>query len=168
VSFGARQRRVTGDQFEFFSTDFIYENGMHLHSMCRQINGCTNNVSEFIMGTKGFSNCQNTLYKRDGSVVWTYAYPKGKSGEEGGEVKVSPYVQEHIDLVTAIRTNKPINEAEKTAISPLSAIMGRMSAYTGREVTWDEVMESNLKLGPETLAWGPVNMNKAVPVPGKE
>ncbi|OGC02703.1 hypothetical protein A2V82_03200 [candidate division KSB1 bacterium RBG_16_48_16] len=168
VSFGARQRRVTGDQFDFFSTDFIYENGMHLHSMCRQINGCTNNVSEFIMGTKGSSNCQNTLYKRDGSVVWSYAYPKGKSGEEGGEVKVSPYVQEHIDLVTAIRTNKPINEAENTAISTLSAIMGRMSAYTGREVTWDEAMESSLKLGPDSFAWGSVQINKAVPVPGKE
>src|SRR5665647_152039 len=45
VSFGSRQRRPTGDQYDFFSTDFIYEGGIHVHSMCRQINGCENNVS---------------------------------------------------------------------------------------------------------------------------
>ena len=53
VSFGSRERRITGDQFDFFSTDFTMENGIHLHSMCRQIDGCANNVSEFIQGTKG-------------------------------------------------------------------------------------------------------------------
>jgi len=51
VSFGSRQRRPTGDQYDFFSTDFIYEGGIHVHSMCRQINGCENNVSEWIQGT---------------------------------------------------------------------------------------------------------------------
>ncbi|MBT4484385.1 MAG: Gfo/Idh/MocA family oxidoreductase, partial [Candidatus Latescibacteria bacterium] len=53
VGFGSRQRRVTGDQYDFFSVDFEYENGMHLHSMCRQIDGCANNVSEYLVGTKG-------------------------------------------------------------------------------------------------------------------
>jgi len=53
VSFGSRQRRKTGDQFDSFSTDFIYEDGMHLHSMCRQINGCANDVSEIVHGSDG-------------------------------------------------------------------------------------------------------------------
>ena len=53
TSFGARHRRVTGDQFDMFSTDFVMENGVHMHSMCRQIDGCSNKVSEFIQGSKG-------------------------------------------------------------------------------------------------------------------
>ena len=53
VGFGARQRRLTGDQYDMFSVDFEYEGGVRLHSMCRQIDGCKNNVSEFIQGTKG-------------------------------------------------------------------------------------------------------------------
>ena len=78
-----------------------------------------------------------------------------------------PYVQEHIDLINAIRTSKPINEAENTAVSTLTAIMGRVAAYTGKAVTWDEMMNSDLKLGPKVFAFGPVDVPKTVPVPGE-
>jgi len=166
VSMGARHRRVTGDQFDFFSTDFVYENGIHVHSMCRQINGCKNNVSEFILGTKGSSNCQNEIYAPDGKETWKYDYGKDESGNERRDSSVSPYVQEHIDLVTSIRTNKPINEAENTAISTMAAIMARISAYTGREVTWEEVMSSDLKLGPIEYKFGDVGISTSIPVPG--
>jgi hypothetical protein len=80
---------------------------------------------------------------------------------------VGPYNQEHIDLVTAIRTNKPINEAENTAKSTMVGIMGRISAYTGKEITWDEMMNSDLKIGPSVYAMGPVAVSKEVPVPGE-
>ena len=79
---------------------------------------------------------------------------------------VDPYVQEHIDLVTAIRTNQVINEAENTAISTMVAIMGRISAYTGKETTWEEMMNSDLKLGPTVYAFGTVDIDKSVPLPG--
>lgn len=157
VGFGGRARRVTGDQFDFFSIDYQLENGVHVHSMCRQINGCTNNVSEFIVGTKGSSNCRNTIYNSDGSVAWQY---------EG--VKKSPYDQEHIDLVTAIRLDQPINEATNTAISTLVAIMGRISAYTGKETTWDEMMNSGLKIGPAEYKLGAIPLEAKIAVPGKE
>ncbi len=168
VGFGARMRRVTGDQFDFFSVDFVYENGMHMHSMCRQINGCAQNVSEWVVGTKGTSNCKDTINDHKGKIIWQYEYPKDEKGEPTQSDKISPYVQEHIDLVTAIRTNKPINEAENTAITNMVAIMGRISAYTGKEVTWEEMMSSDLKLGPKEYAFGPVNINKSIPVPGAE
>ena len=58
VGIGSRLRRVTGDQYDNFSVDFTFENGIHFHSMCRQINGCVNNVSERIQGSKGSTNCQ--------------------------------------------------------------------------------------------------------------
>ena len=168
LGFGARQRRVTGDQYDMFSIDFTYESGMHVHSMCRQINGCARNISEFVQGTKGSSNCKNTIWKPDGTQAWNYEYPKDESGESTGNVKVSPYVQEHIELVTSIRNNTPINEAEATATSTMCAIMGRMSAYTGKEVTWEEVMNSQLKLGPKEYKLGRIGMKAVVPVPGTE
>lgn len=169
VGFGSRQRRVTGDQYDNFSVDFVFDNGMHLHSMCRQINGCVNNVSEFIMGTKGSTNCRNAIYDSAGAKIFKYQYPLDEKGEPMKNVKISPYVQEHIDLVTCIRQNKPMNEAEETAISNMVAIMGRTSAYTGKEVTWDEMMNSDMKLGPSTYIMGPVGIaeNAKIPVPGE-
>ena len=168
VGFGSRQRRLTGDQFDNFSVDFIYDGEVHMHSMCRQINDCVNNVSELIRGTKGYTNANNTIWNPDGTVQFAYDYPLDESGEKMNNVKISPYVQEHIDLVTAIRTGQHVNEAERTAKSNLTAIMGRESAYTGKEVTWDEMMQSDLELGPKTLAMGPVDIDKVVPIPGSD
>ncbi len=167
VGFGSRQRRPTGDQYDNFSIDFIYEDEIHMHSMCRQINGCEDNVSEYIRGTEGYSNCQNTIWNTDGTEQFTYEYPLDESGEPMTKPKVSPYDQEHIDLITAIRTGEYVNAAEFTAKSCLTAIMGRISAYTGKKVTWDEMMSSELKIGPETMAMGPVDMEAIIPVPGE-
>jgi len=165
VGMGSRQRRVTGDQYDNFSVDFVYEGEIHMHSMCRQINDCANNVSEYIRGTKGYTNCQDTIWKPDGTVLWTYEYPM-KDADGNPTLKISPYVQEHIDLITAIRTNKPVNEAERIAKTNLMAIMGRESAYTGKETTWDEMMASELKVGPKELIMGKVDMEVVIPIPG--
>ena len=166
VGFGSRLRRVTGDQYDNFSVDYVFENGIHVHSMCRQINGCVNNVSERVQGTKGSSNCRNTILDPAGNEVWKYQYPLDKDGKPTENVSVDPYVQEHIDLVTSIRTNKPFNELENTAITTLVAIMGRISAYTGKETTYEEMMNSDLKLGPKVFEFGPVDVPKEVPLPG--
>ncbi len=72
-----------------------------------------------------------------------------------------------MDLVTAIRTNKPVNTAEETAISTLVAIMGRDSAYSGKEVTWGDLMQSAVRLGPTEYAMGPVDIKAVIPVPGE-
>ena len=168
VSFGARHRRPTGDQYDMFSTDFIYEGGIHVHSMCRQINGCESNVSEWIQGTYGSSNCQNAIWDPTKQEVWKYdKYTLDAEGKMTTNLAISPYDQEHIDFVTAIRTGKPLNEAEFVAVSTMAAIMGRVSAYTGKIVTWDEMMNSEIKLGPTVFAMGPVDVSKTVPVPGQ-
>lgn len=173
LGFGSRERRVTGDQYDFFSVDFVLDDGRHFHSMCRQITGCTNNVSETVQGAKGYcftkSNHVAKIYNRDGSAVWEFK-PRMKIDDEGKEVpnEKDPYVQEHTDLVTAIRTGVPFNEAKNTAISTLAAVMGRISAYTGREVTWEEMMNSDLRLGPTSYSLGAVNIPAVVPIPGTE
>lgn len=171
VGFGSRQRRITGDQFDNFSVDFIYEDGSHMHSMCRQFNGATNNVSEFIMGTKGYTKGHDGIYLHDGTVLFENENTHPESDEEKAALEEkynSPYVQEHVDLVTAIRTGKQIVEAENVASSTLTAIMGRISAYTGKETTWDEMMNSDVHFQPAVYDMGAVEgVPKEVAVPGK-
>jgi myo-inositol 2-dehydrogenase/D-chiro-inositol 1-dehydrogenase len=169
---GARHRRVTGDQFDNFSVDYVFENGMHFHSMCRQINGTPSNVSELIFGSDGYVHTADrkmcTIYDKQGQVKWEFAdYLVDKDGKPTHNVKVNPYDQEHIDMVTAIRTGKPVNELENTAISTMTAIMGRVSTYTGKDTTWDEMMNSDMKLGPKVFVFGPVDVPKEVPIPGE-
>jgi hypothetical protein len=135
--------------------------------MCRQINGCASDVSERVQGTKGSSNCKNNILDLSGTELWKYEYPVNDDGTPGTEIKISPYDQEHIDLVTAIRNGQPFNEAENTAMSTLVAIMGRVSAYTGKEVTMDEMMNADMKLGPTVFAFGSVDVSKEVPVAGE-
>ncbi len=166
IGYGGRARRKTGDQYDFFSIDFNYGGGLSMHSMCRQIDSCANGIGEFIIGTKGMSNCSNKIFNLEGKLIWSYEYPENDQGESTGKVKVSPYVQEHIHLVTAIRTGNYVNYARDTALSTLTGIMGRVSAYTGKKITWDVMMKSDMKLGPEKIEMGDVDMEFKVPVPG--
>ena len=166
IGYGGRARRKTGNQYDFFSVDFNYGGGLSMHSMCRQIDNCANGIGEFIIGTKGMSNCKNRIFDLKGQLIWSYEYPKNDKGETTGKVRISPYVQEHIHLVTAIRTGNYVNYARDTALSTLTGIMGRTSAYTGRKITWEEMMKSDMKLGPVKIAMGDVDMEFKVPVPG--
>ncbi|MFC2113326.1 Gfo/Idh/MocA family protein [Bacteroidota bacterium] len=163
---GSRQRRLTGDCYDNFSVDFVYDDEVHMHSMCRQINDCSNNVSQMIRGTNGYTNCNNAIWNPDGSTMYEFTYPIDENGESSSSSMLSPMVQEHIDLVEAIRTGNQVVLAEETAKSTLVAIMGREAAYTGKTITWEEMMGSDLKLGPETIALGPVDMEYMVPKPG--
>jgi len=160
LGFGSRQRRVTGDQYDNFSVDYVYDDGMHIHSTCRQINSCTNGVYEIIHGVKAIATTvghKPQIVDASGNQL----YLAQKSD-------VSPYVQEHKDLITCIRQDIAFNEAEATAISNMVAIMGRVSAYTGKEVTYEEMMNSDMKLGPDTYVMGDIGYmaTAEVPVPG--
>ena len=115
-----------------------------------------------IRGTNGYTNPNNTIWNPDGSVMHAFEYVDGTKGK-----LVRPAMeQEHINLVTAIRTGEQIVTAEETAKSTLSAIMGRTSAYTGKLVTWDEMMESDMQLGPDKIELGPVDLEAVIPIPG--
>lgn len=165
VGFGSRHRRVTGDQFDNFSIDFTMENGIHMHSMCRQIDGCVNNVSEFIQGTKG-SWDSSTMEIKDlaGNVIWKYDY----EAEKANFKQTDPYTLEHVNWINSIRGNKPLQQASETAVSNMAAIMGRESAYTGAETTWDAMTASPLDYTPKDLNLGKMDMSTfTVPVPGK-
>ena len=166
VGFGSRHRRVTGDQYDNFSTDFVMENGIHMHSMCRQIDGCTNNVSEFIQGTKGSwstANGETVIKDNAGTVVWQFDLEDEKANFK----QTNPYTLEHVNLVNSIRKNTPIEQASETAISNMAALMARESAYTGQETKWETMTSSALDYTPADLNIGKMDMSSYVtPVPG--
>jgi hypothetical protein len=111
-----------------------------------------------------YGDSNQSLWDHEGNVLYEYTSPVDEQGEP---LENDPYVQEHIDLVAAIRTGNQIVEAEETAKSVLTAIMGRQAAYTGKKVTWEEMMGSDLQIGPKGLIeLGPVDMDKTVPVAG--
>jgi len=165
VAFGSRQRRITGDQYDNFSVDFTMENGIHMHSMCRQIDGCANNVSEFIQGTKGSWDSREMVIKDlAGNVIWQYDH----EAEKANFTERDPYVLELVNWINHIRSKKPLNQAPETAISNMAAIMGREAAYTGSEVTWDVMSNSPQDYTPKDLNLGKMDMSGfTVPVPGK-
>jgi predicted dehydrogenase len=133
LGFGGRARRQTGTQFDFFSIDFDYGQDVHIHSMCRQVNGCYNRVSEYFVGTDG-----GTWGSGPSQGGYKNAVTLPDFEEVGG-----PYVQEHVDMLRSIIDGNPINEAETVAESNLAAIMGRISAYTGQMVRWRELTDES-------------------------
>ena len=165
TGFGARHRRVTGDQYDMFSVDFEMENGIHMHSMCRQINGCSNNVSEFIQGTKGSWSSEGVIKDLAGNVIWKYDDEAAKEQFQ----QHNPYVLEHVDWVNHIRRGEAHDEATECAISCLAGVMGREAAYAGSTITWDEISKSSQDyLGDFKQELGKQDMDKCVVmVPGK-
>jgi myo-inositol 2-dehydrogenase / D-chiro-inositol 1-dehydrogenase len=153
---GGRQVRTGpeyGHIFDHFAVDYEYANGSTLMSMCRQIEGCDKSVSEALIGDKGKS--QVDKYTITGARAWKF---------EGTDNR--PYVQEHTDFIAAIRAGKSYNELKTVAESTLTAIMGRMSTYSGKVVTWDQALNSQEQLMPPNLTLGPLP-TPPVPMPGQ-
>ena len=146
-----------GHIYDHFAVEYEYKNGASAMSFCRQIDGCASRVDEVVVGTKGVlhsSSGSARIVLRDGT-NWVH------EGENP-----NPYVEEHKHLVAAIESGKPVNEARRIAESTLTAIMGRMSAYTGQQVSWKQAMESKLDLAPSRYEFGPLPPVE-VAVPGR-
>ena len=163
VGFGGRARRLTGDIFDFFSVDYRYPNNKRSLATARQIDGCDTNVSETVMGTHAiFYSRPMRIENYQGEVLWQYDYD--------AEPVVGGHSQEHVHFVESIRNNTKVNQAEDIAISTLISIQGREAAYTGQQISWDEIMNSDLRYGPTEYALGPLpDYHEGVaPVPGKD
>lgn len=165
LGMGGRQVRTSkdfGEIFDHHAVEFEYADGSRMFSQCRQQPGCWNSVSEHVQGTKGTCDIADFTIKA-GTSSWKF---KGKSKD--------PYQQEHDDLFASIRSGNPLNEGEYGALSSMTAIMGRMATYSGKEVFWKDALASNLqlaKLNFESFAdEAPVKPREdgtyAIPTPG--
>jgi len=155
MGMGGRQARTApqfGNIFDHFAVEYEYPNGVRAMSMCRQTKGAAERVAERIVGTKGVATSEGII---TGEKPWSFE-----------EKEINPYVQEHIDLIASIRSGKLLNEGRQVANSTMCAIMGRMSAYTGRAMSWDwATTQSQLDLSPKKYELGP-NPVDGVAVPG--
>ncbi|MGH8020468.1 MAG: Gfo/Idh/MocA family protein [Opitutaceae bacterium] len=164
VGFGGRAQRETGDQYDFFSVDLDYGDGVRVHSQCRQISGAYARTGEFFRGAEGELFGGGKMKGRDVTL------PDIAVLSEDGSV------QEMVDLITSVRADQPLNEARAVAEASATAIMGRISAYTGKMVRWTDLMTNtqsefyNLALPPgsEAFEGGQVVAppENVVPVPG--
>jgi len=165
IAVGARHRRVTGDQFDCFGVDFTMENGIHVASMCRQINGCSGPVTEFIQGTKGsWTSTGDEIKNLKGEIIWKFDNEAARE-----KYKVNSATQlELIAWVNHIRSGKSIDQASELAVSNMMAVMGREAAYTGNEVTWEAMTTSDMDLTPPDLTFtGKMNLARyTIPKPG--
>ncbi len=156
MGLGGRQVRTEskyGNIYDHFTIDYEYPNNVHVMAMSRQMAKCDNLVGCFAHGTIGYSGVnENEIF---GKNVYKYA-----------EKFVDPQVYEHTELIESIRKGEPINEAEFGAYSTLTAIMGRESTYTGKVVTWEEMLNSNLDLFPKKIEPGPAPKT-GIPMPGQ-
>lgn len=153
LGYGGRQRRVTGDMYDFFSVCYEFEDGKRAQCSSRQISGCSNGTTVMVYGTKGYTNCAGKIFNLDGTIKWEYPYPKKDDTDKTNAI-TNPFVQEHIRLVTAIRRDEKLNDTEEIANSTLLAIMGRNSAYTGQLVTAKDAMADMERLGPAEIKMG--------------
>ena len=148
VAMGSQLQRRTGDIFDNYCLDIEYEGGVRVNGQARQIDGCDNDVSETIVGTKGVWVSQHwgtiqTIHDLEGNLVWKY----DAEAENTKYKQTNPYVLEHMDLINHIRSGKSMTlEAETLVTSSLTGAMGRESAYTGKEIKWSEYYVSNNSL----------------------
>ncbi len=135
---GGRQVRTGarhGEIFDHHAVEYTYANGLVMLSQCRQIPNCWNAVSEHVHGTKGAADISaGVIYDRDGKEIFR------ATGTRDG------HQQEHHDLFADLRNGVIPNEGEFGAKSTMTAIMGRLATYTGRQISWDEALNSNVSL----------------------
>jgi predicted dehydrogenase len=132
-----------GNIYDHFEVNYIYPNGVRAFLANRQIVGCYNENSDYILGTDGTCTIgRGPVPRIEGKTNWTF------TGQQ-----YNMYQKEHDVLFAAIRKGEPVNNGKRLATSTMLAIMGRMAAYTGQQVTWDQALNSTERLVPEKLDW---------------
>jgi len=155
---GGRQQRTDpkyGNIYDHFNIVYEYAGGIRAFARCRHFAGCANDVTDHIFGTEGRADVfKHRTYDWNGKNTWKF---DGK--------KNNMYQTEHDEFFANIRAGSPINNGHYMCMSTMMAIMGRMVAYTGKKITWDEAIGSKEDLTPPSYEWGTIDVPQ-VAVPG--
>jgi predicted dehydrogenase len=132
-----------GNIYDHFEVNYIYPNGVRAFLANRQITGCYNENSDYILGTDGTCTIgRGPVPRIEGKNTWTF------TGQQ-----YDMYQKEHDLLFASIRKGQPMNDGKRMATSTLLAMMGRMAAYTGQQITWEQALNSQDKLVPDHVDW---------------
>ncbi len=145
-----------GNIFDHIDVFYEFPDGVRAFMAQRQITNCYGDNSDYLMGSDGLGTIKG----------WEDPVITGKENWRYRGPKSDMYQVEHNELFDSIRKGKPINDGVWMAHSTLMAIMGRMAAYTGREVTWDQALNSQEKLVPDNLTWDMPLPIKPLAMPG--
>jgi len=158
TSSGGRAQRTDpkyGNVYDHFNTVFEYDGGVKMFSSCRQCTGADSDVSDHVWGTKGVAHLQ--AHSIEGENAWRY---RGRDDEPD-----DMYQNEHDALFASIRDGQPIDNSDYMCKSTMLAIAARMSAYTGKTLTWEQALNSTEDLSPASYDWMEI-ASPAVAVPG--
>jgi predicted dehydrogenase len=161
VGMGGRQV-LTGPEYgqiyDHFSVVYEYADGAKLVGNCRQQPGCKNNIGVQVIGTQGRADLgeRGRLPRIQARSEWSYDGPRNQM-----------FQTEHDELFASIRRGTPINNGDYMARSTLLAIMGRMAAYTGQQITWEMALNSREDLSPSGYAWDAMPPASSIAVPGQ-
>ena len=140
VATGGRQvPNESGNIFDHFAVYYEYANGLRAYVGSRQIAGCYNENNDYIHGAKGIAEI----------LGWSRVQIRGEESWKYGGPNNDMYQTEHNELFASIRDGNPINDGDWMSSSTMMGIMGRMAAYTGKEISWEQAMNSQEKLVPE-------------------
>ncbi|MDB4350719.1 Gfo/Idh/MocA family oxidoreductase [bacterium] len=140
VATGGRQvPNESGNIFDHFAVYYEYANGLRAYVGSRQIAGCYNENNDYIHGAKGIAEI----------LGWSRVQIRGEESWKYGGPNNDMYQTEHNELFASIRDGNPINDGNWMSSSTMMGIMGRMAAYTGKEISWEQAMNSQEKLVPE-------------------
>jgi len=140
-----RTGKEYGEIFDHHAVEYRYKNGVVMNSQCRHWKDAPSRVDEEIVGTKGRILCDRaTIVDHKGKVL--YQFDKSKEN--------NPYQTEHDELFAAIAKNEyKFADAERGAEATLSAIIGRLSTYSGQVIHWDQALNSGLSIQPQRYAF---------------
>lgn len=156
VSLGGRQKRTDplfGTVYDHFATIYEWEDGTRGYAYCRQQNNCWRETNEHVLGTEGKANVFR--HAISGANEWRF--------EDRAR---DMYQAEHDEMFAAIRAGRPIQNGEYMCNSTMMALMGRMAAYTGERITWEQAWGSQEVLMPEIRTWDDTPPPSVVAVPG--
>ena len=158
IGLGGRQARTGfdyGNIYDHFSIEYEYPNDVRVEYMGTQIDHYDYRSNQRVTGTKGSA----VLDFRTGEITGANPFIYDKESP-------NPSVIQFKEMIDSIRQGKAINEGEQVANTTMTAIIGRMSAYTGKSVAWDWAMnESKLDLSPEKMKFGDLS-REPVAIPG--
>ncbi|MFA6701686.1 MAG: Gfo/Idh/MocA family oxidoreductase [Dysgonamonadaceae bacterium] len=157
---GGRQKRIDpkyGNVFDHFGITYEYADGAKIYMFCRQQEGTSPSYAVELAGQDGrcYVDCRTGDHKITGKNAWKYAdETKFTDAEAYKQTKVrGMYQVEHDELFASIRANKPMNDGEWMTLSNMLAIAGRMAAYSGQTITFDQAMNSTEMLFPENISF---------------
>ena len=156
VALGSRLHPSDGNTFDNGFVVYEYAHGLRGFLGCRSQSGCFSQNADFIIGAEG--TC--TIGRGRGPAI------EGKTNWRYEGALNNKYQTEHDELFASIRAGKPINDGARMAHTTLMAIMGRMAAYTGKEITWEQALNSQQDLMPQEFDWSKTIDKPPLAVPG--